>query len=244
LKRRRDRARGGSGECGAAKRSQPVWLFDLDNTLHDASHQVFGRITTAFVDYIERELSLPRDDAERLRMHYWRRYGATLLGLERHHGVVASHFLNETHALPGVELRLSREDRAALARLPGRKVVLTNAPALYAQRVLDQLKLTPYFEAVVSIEQMRMFGELRPKPDARSLRFIAHKLKVRPSQCVLVEDSLENQRSARRVGMRAVWMQRYLRGERHGPEQGVRSHCRPAYVHAKIKSLQALRKLR
>ena len=219
-----------------------VWLFDLDNTLHDASHQVFGRISTAFVDYIERELALPRDEAEALRTRYWRRYGATLLGLERHHGVVASHFLNDTHALPGVELRLSRPDRAALSRLPGRKIVLTNAPAIYAQRVLDALGLSRYFEAVVSIEHMRMFGELRPKPDARSLRFVCARLGVKPSQCVLVEDSLENQKSARRVGMGTVWMQRFLRGERHGPGQHVALRRQPGYVDRKIKALAALRR--
>jgi putative hydrolase of the HAD superfamily len=78
-----------------------------------------------------------------LREHYWHRYGATLLGLVRHHGVKAAHFLEETHRLPGLEsaLRTSAHDRAALRRLPGRKFVLTNAPRSYALRVLSTLRL-------------------------------------------------------------------------------------------------------
>src|SRR5690606_21560653 len=99
------------------------------------------------------------DEADRLRLHYWRRYGATLLGLERHHGVRAAHYLEHTHRLPGLErlLRGNAHDRAALARLPGRKIVLTNAPAAYARRVLGALGLTRHFEALVGIERMRMF---------------------------------------------------------------------------------------
>ena len=59
---------------------EPIWLFDLDNTLHDASQAVFWRLNTSMTDYIERHLGLPRDEADRLRIHYWRRYGATLTG--------------------------------------------------------------------------------------------------------------------------------------------------------------------
>ena len=58
----------------------PVWLFDLDDTLHDASHAAFGPIAEAMTVYIERELALGRREAEALRRHYWDRYGATLLG--------------------------------------------------------------------------------------------------------------------------------------------------------------------
>ena len=222
-----------------------VWLFDLDNTLHDASHAVFGMLDASMNDYIARELGLPADAADRLRHHYWRRYGATLLGLERHHGIRAAHFLEHTHAWPDLEqrLRLDPRDRAALRALPGRKFVLTNAPARYAKRVLTALGLAELFEGVLSIERMRLFGQLRPKPDARMFRVVLARLKLRPSQCTLVEDTLAHQRSAHAVGLRAVWMQRYLWRNAHGPEVGARLRRRPAYVYARISSLQRLRRL-
>ena len=95
--------------------SRRVWLFDLDNTLHDASHAAFGEIHVAMTDYMVRHLELPHDEAWALRQHYWKHYGATLLGLVRHHGVKTAHFLAETHRLPGLEqrLRTSAHDRAA-----------------------------------------------------------------------------------------------------------------------------------
>jgi putative hydrolase of the HAD superfamily len=74
-----------------------VWFFDLDNTLHDATHAIFRTIDTRMTDYVERHLVVDRAEANRLREFYWRRYGATLLGLVRHHAVDPHHFLRETH---------------------------------------------------------------------------------------------------------------------------------------------------
>jgi FMN phosphatase YigB (HAD superfamily) len=73
------------------------------------------------------------------------------------------------------------------------------------------LGLLPLFDGVFSIEDMAMFGHLRPKPDARMLRHLAARLGVPPSRCVLVEDTLEHQKAARRVGMKTVWMRRWIR---------------------------------
>jgi putative hydrolase of the HAD superfamily len=223
----------------------PVWLFDLDDTLHDASHAAFGPISQAMTDYIVRHLALSECQASELRQHYWQKYGATLLGLVRHHRVRVDHFLEETHRLPHLEqrLRTSAHDRAVLRRLPGRKILFTNAPRAYALRVLKTLKLNRFFERIISIENMRMFGHLRPKPDARMLRHMAAKLQVRISRCVLVEDSLENQRSACKVGMRTVWMQRYTPTEKSNTKAGVHLCSAPPYVHVRIRTLKLLRLL-
>ena len=128
----------------AARRAAPVWLFDLDNTLHDASHAIFGAIDRRMTDYVERELGVERGEANRLRTLYWRRYGATLLGLVRHHGVDPHHFLRETHDFDVAELMRAERGLARLfARLPGRKLLLTNAPLAYAGSVLRELSPAP-----------------------------------------------------------------------------------------------------
>ena len=232
---------------GRGRLAQPrtVWLFDLDDTLHDASRACFPAINASMTEFIVRELGVEEAEAQRLRRHYWQRYGATLLGLARHHGIRAAHFLEDTHRLPGIEASLSSpaHDRAFLQRLPGRRFVLTNAPAGYAKRVLTAIGLAEHFDGILSIENMRMFGHWRPKPDARMLRFVAARLKVPASRCVLVEDTLEHQKAARRIGMRTVWMQRYLRDARCGPEVSVHLRRKPPYVCARIRSLQKLREL-
>jgi putative hydrolase of the HAD superfamily len=214
-----------------------VWLFDLDDTLHDASSASMPHLHVSFGEYIQAHLGLTKEQSDALRRRYWQRYGATLLGLVRHHGVKAAHFLDQTHRLPGLEQRVRghRPDLAAIARLPGRRYVLTNAPAAYAQRVLGVLGIGALFDGVIAIEAMHMFGRLRPKPDARMLRRLVARLRVPAARCVLVEDTLVHQRAARRVGMKTVWMQRWLPAPRR---RGASR--RPAYVDLKTRHLQQL----
>jgi putative hydrolase of the HAD superfamily len=216
-----------------------VWLLDLDNTLHDASLAAYGGINEGMTAYIQRELGLGREQADALRQTYWRRYGATLLGLMRHHGVKPAHFLHHTHMLPGLERRVRghAHDLAALAALTGRRYVLTNAPAAYTARVIGALGIARLFDGIFAIEDMRMFGHLRPKPDARMLRALAARLRVAPERCVLVEDTLMHQKAARRVGMGTVWMQRWL--PTTGP--AARLTRLPAYVDRRIRRLAELR---
>ena len=88
-----------------------------------------------------------------------------------------------------------------------------------------------------------MFGQLRPKPDARMLRRLAARLRVHPSRCILVEDTLEHQKAARRVGMATVWMQRWLGGPTPvNPADSPRLARRPAYVDCRVSSLRDLRR--
>ena len=209
-----------------------VWLFDLDNTLHDAGHASFPGLHERMTRYMVEHLGVATDEAHALRQRYWKHYGATLLGLVRHHGVRAAHFLQQTHLLPGLEDRVRghARDLHALARLPGRKLLLTNAPADYTARVLGVLGIASVFDAIVTIEDMWMFGHLRPKPDARMLRRLVARLRVPASRCVLVEDTLEHQKAARRVGMRTVWMQRWL------PRRERTTH-KPGYVDKRVRRL-------
>jgi putative hydrolase of the HAD superfamily len=226
-----------------------VWLFDLDDTLHDASTASLPHLHVSFGEYIQTELGLTREESDALRRRYWVRYGATLLGLVKHHGVKAAHFLHHTHRLPGLEQRVRGHgaDLAALARLPGRKFILTNAPGDYARRVLRALGIEEWFDGVLSIEDMQVFGRLRPKPDARMLRRVAVQLGVPPTHCVLVEDTLVHQKAARGLGMGTVWMQRWTRAAHRGRPQGPgrpapRLSCCPAYVDRRVTHLRELRR--
>jgi putative hydrolase of the HAD superfamily len=225
--------------------ARTVWLFDLDDTLHDAAHAAMPHINASMTEFIVRELGVHEAEAHRLRRGYWVRYGATLLGLMRHHGIKAAHFLHDTHRLPGLEARVRghRHDLAVLARLPGRKFILTNAPLAYAERVIAALGIGALFDGIIAIEGMHMFGDLRPKPDARMLRRTAARLGVHPAQCVLVEDTLAHQKAARRVGMATVWMQRWQRGHGGCGPAATRAHRRPAYVDLRVARLRALHRV-
>ncbi len=234
-----------------------VWLFDMDDTLHDASWRVFPRMNAEMSAYIERHLGVDAARADGLRQHFWRRYGATLLGLMHEHGVRADHFLAETHRFADLArlLRADASQRAALRRLPGRKYVLTNAPRAYALRVLGALGMLREFDGVIAIEDMCQFGRLRPKPDARMLRHVLRRLGLRPAQCVLVEDTIGHLRTARALGVRGVWFTRYAHRavRRQSPAAAAAAaavrlrprsrHGRPGYVSARTASLWQLPRL-
>ena len=221
-----------------------VWLFDLDDTLHAASSASLPGLHVSFGEYIQQHLQLTAEQSDALRRKYWQRYGATLLGLVKHHAVDAAHFLHHTHLLPGLEaaVRGHAQDFAALRALPGRKFILTNAQRANAERVLGALGIGGCFEALISIEDMHVFGELRPKPDARMLRTLLARLRVPATRCVLVEDTLQHQKAARRVGMKTVWMQRWTRA---AARPGARFSMQPPYVDVRVRQLRLLhRRLR
>jgi putative hydrolase of the HAD superfamily len=191
----------------------PVWIFDLDNTLHDADPHVFPHLNGSMTAYIERHLGLDPAGASALRAAYWRRYGATLLGLMRHHGVDPHHFLWETHQFPELQRAILRSPllRSVLERLPGRKLVFSNAPVHYSKAVLGLLRIADLFDDVFTIEHTRF----RPKPDPAGFRRLLRKHALHPRRCVMVEDNLANLKAAKRLGMKTVWVDPSPRAPAH-----------------------------
>ncbi|WP_374479750.1 pyrimidine 5'-nucleotidase [Zoogloea sp.] len=187
----------------------PVWLFDLDNTLHNASSHIFPHINRSMTAYLMRQLDLNEAAANQLRVDYWRRYGATLTGLMRHHGTDPRHFLHETHQFPDLPRMVVFDNalRHLLRRLPGKKIVFSNGPQRYAEAVLDIMGIRHLLADVYAVEQMRY----HPKPKQRGFLHLIRDHRLNPARCILVEDSAENLRTAKHLGMRTVWISRSLR---------------------------------
>ena len=204
----------------------PVWLFDLDNTLHNASPHIFPHINRSMTRYLEQHLGLTLDEANALRMQYWHRYGATMLGLMRHHGTDPDHFLVETHRFDRLHemMVFERALRSMLRALPGRRMVFSNAPRHYAEAVLEIMGVRRLFEDVVGIEDL----DYHPKPGIRAYRSLLQRRRLNAAQCIMLEDSAVNLRTAKRLGMRTVLV-----------GGGLRT---PAYVDLRIPNILALRR--
>ena len=181
-----------------------VWLFDLDNTLHNATPHIFPHINRSMREYIERHLGLDAAQATRLRQDYWERYGATLQGLMRHHGTDPRHFLWETHQFPDLKRMLDFEKPILhmLRRLPGKKIIFSNAPRHYTDAVLKLTGLERYFSSIYSVENVRF----QPKPMLAGFRALLRAEHLDPKRCIMVEDSLPNLVSAKKLGMKTVWV--------------------------------------
>lgn len=202
-----------------------VWLFDLDNTLHNANPHIFPQINRAMTDYLMQHLALDEANADALRMSYWRRYGATLQGMLKHHGTDPSDFLRTTHHFTDLGRMLVYEHALPplLRSLPGRKVLFSNAPRSYASAVLGHMGVLPHFDAVFGIEALK----LQPKPQRQAYHRVLQTLRLPAHRCIMVEDSLDNLRVARTLGMKSVWISAHYR--------------KPAWVDVRLGSILELR---
>jgi putative hydrolase of the HAD superfamily len=101
--------------------------------------------------------------------------------------------------------------RSTLRRLPGRKFVFSNAPVHYSRAVLKALAISDLFETVFSIERTRF----RPKPDVHGFLRLVRANRLRAGRCIMVEDTLANLRTAKKLGMKTVWVSREKRAPRY-----------------------------
>jgi putative hydrolase of the HAD superfamily len=222
-----------------------TWLFDLDNTLHNASHAIFPAIHANMNAYLAQVLgdgTTPADPAHvnAVRDRYWRRYGATLLGMIRHHDVRPDEFLREAHRFDDLRnmIRAERGLVRLLKRLPGRKILLTNAPRRYSHDVVRHLGLHRHFTHHVPIEAMWVHGQLRPKPSKILLKKLLKQYRLSASRTILVEDTVANLKTAKALGMRTAWVTGYLAASSLPSTRNATKL--PAYVDVKVKSVRQL----
>ncbi len=246
------------------KSDAPItWLIDLDNTLHNASHAIFPDMHVKMNAYMAQVLGdgiNPADEVtvDAARSYYWKKYGATLVGLMKHHQVDPADFLHYAHQFENLPDMLRYEIGLAylLKRLSGRKILFTNAPRHYAQQVLRHLGLQRHFDQHIAIESMRVHGHLRPKPSRWLLKKMMAKWKLSASRCVLIEDTRGNLRTAKQMGMKTVWVTQYLNlSSQISPQAEVQKSAqnaalnfaqvnkrfaRASYIDIKIRSIKQL----
>lgn len=206
---------------------KPVWLFDLDNTLHDAGAHIFPHINRAMTAYLAHTLSLSLEEASALRTHYWTRYGATLRGMVRNHGTRPADFLHATHQFDDLRSMVvfERSTLACLRKLPGKKYIFSNAPRSYVDEVLRITGLARIMDGSFAVEDLGY----HPKPQIRAYRAVLRRIKAPARQCIMVEDTAGNLRPAKRLGMKTLWIT-------------PKFQTRPAWVDQQLRTARALRK--
>ena len=179
-----------------------TWVFDLDNTLYPARHNLFDLVDARIGAYIARLLGTDAVAARRLQKRYFRDYGTTLRGLMLRHGVIPEDFLAFVHAIPIERLPADPALDHALSRLGGRKVVFTNASAAHAERVLARLGIARHFDGIFDI----VAAEYVPKPEPAAYRRLLARHRIVPERAVMVEDIARNLAPAADLGMTTVWV--------------------------------------
>ena len=189
------------------------WIFDLDNTLYSPSAKLFDLIDARMGAFIMRLLDCDAIEARRVQKQYFHDHGTTMAGLMRHHGVDPETFLVDVHDIALDRIAPDARLRAGLERLPGRKLVFTNADADYAARVLDARGIADLFDGICDIRATAY----TPKPDPAAYAMMASHLDIAPARSLFVEDMARNLTPAKALGMTTVWLD-------NGSESGHRDH--------------------
>ncbi|TPE62487.1 pyrimidine 5'-nucleotidase [Sandaracinobacter neustonicus] len=201
------------------------WLFDMDNSLYQASANLFAQIDRKMEAYVGELLGLGREEARLLQKRYFHEHGTTLKGLMLSHGVDPYHFLAAVHDIDTSVLDVNPRLHASLMRLPGRRIVFTNGDRPYAERVLTALGILDCFEDIHDIHAM----DYHPKPDPRAYSGLCAAHGVDPARAFFVDDMAHNLKPAHALGMVTGWVN-------NGSERGDHGHS-PDFIDHEIADL-------
>lgn len=177
-----------------------TWLFDLDNTLYPAESGFMGQVVDRMTDFVEKVTGLPRDAALRLQKGYLAEHGLTLKGMMLNHGVDPADFHAIFHDLSLEALARDADLLGALERLPGRRLIFTNADDVHARRVLSHLGLAHLFDDVFHIGS----GDYEPKPSPEAFARMRAAHAIAPAATAFFEDAERNLAPAAALGMTTV----------------------------------------
>jgi len=165
-----------------------TWVFDLDNTLYPHHINLWQQVDVRIRDFVADYLKVPKDEAFKIQKDYYRRYGTTMRGMMTEHGIHADDFLAYVHEIDHSPLEPNPAMGAAIEKLPGRKLILTNGSRAHAGKVLERLGIGRHFEDVFDI----VSAELEPKPASRTYQRFLKLHGVDPAKAAMFEDLARN----------------------------------------------------
>jgi putative hydrolase of the HAD superfamily len=174
-----------------------TWVFDLDNTLYPHHVNLWQQVDVRIRDFVSDFLKVPPDEAFKIQKDYYKRYGTTMRGLMTEHNVRADEFLAYVHEIDHSPLEPNPVIGAAIAQLPGRKLILTNGSVDHAGNVLARLGISEQFEAIFDI----VAADLEPKPAPQTYDKFLKLHNVDPAKAAMFEDLARNLLVPHEIGM-------------------------------------------
>src|SRR5690242_16821095 len=177
-----------------------TWVFDLDNTLYPHHLNLWQQVDERIREFVAKFLDVSREEAFRVQKDYYRRYGTSMRGLMTEHGLKPDDFLDFVHEIDHSPLEPNPALGAAIEKLSGRKLILTNGTRKHAGAVMARLAIDHHFEDVFDI----IAAELEPKPSPQTYdRFLAAH-GVDPTRAAMFEDLARNLAVPHALGMTTV----------------------------------------
>ncbi|HZY42171.1 MAG TPA: pyrimidine 5'-nucleotidase, partial [Anaerolineae bacterium] len=177
-------------------------IFDLDETLYPRHAGLMQDIGMRILRYLIERLGYSPEQAQEVKVDYFKRYGTTLRGfIVERPDVDPEDYLHFVH---DIDLTAYLGPNPALAEmlcaLPQRKVIFTNANVEHARNVLTILDCADQFERIIDVRAVNFVS----KPDPRAYARILEIIDARGDECVLIEDNARNLKPAKALGMTTI----------------------------------------
>ena len=183
-------------------RETETWVFDLDNTLYPASCGLMAEVSSRMTQFVAEQLNLEPEPALVEQKRMFREHGTTLRGLMDDHDVDPTHFMDFVHNVDYALVKPFPRLNNALRKLPGRKIIFTNASTAHAEAVLRNLGIVDLFESIFDIAA----ADYIPKPNSQAYEMIKTRHNINPEHAIMLEDIGPNLLPAARMGMTTVWV--------------------------------------
>jgi putative hydrolase of the HAD superfamily len=182
--------------------------------------------------FIANFLGVPFAQARHLQKSYYRQFGTTLTGLMQVHKLDPQPFLDYVHDIDLSSLPESPELAAALAALPGRRLIYTNGSRRHAERVAEKLGVLHLIEDICDIAAC----EFVPKPELQAIKRMVERHDVAPRQAAMFEDMPHNLKAPHALGMTTVLVHSEYRD--HPAQQQIRTWTKlPEHIHHATEDL-------
>ena len=179
-----------------------LWIFDLDNTLYPRPEKMWQLVHDRMQGYIIDLLGIDRPSAEALQTEYFQKYGLTMRGLMIHHGVEPDAFNDYVHDIDISEIQPNPALGEAIASLPGRRIIHSNANMAHVENVLGRLGIREAFHAAYDIRT----SQYEPKPAESAYQRVLEATGGEPTRAAMFEDIAHNLKVPHALGMRCVYV--------------------------------------
>lgn len=188
---------------------KPLIILDMDGTLYkfdNGNSKTFGsstfyqRVKENAYSFLSRRLSLSKPEAIRIFEEIRKEFkGEISLGLEKKFGITRYEYFGKSWDLNPGEF-LQKKDLSSLVQsLEGEVAVLTAAPRVWAERVLEYLNIIKYISALFTGEP-----DLR-KPNPQAFKQVCDTFGIPPTNAISVGDQIESDiLPAKVIGMKTI----------------------------------------
>jgi putative hydrolase of the HAD superfamily len=178
-------------------------ILDLDETLYSKRCGLVECIDGQIEDFIRQKLQLSVEETKMMRRDYYHKYGTTLSGMIVNYGISPVEYIQQVFQI-NLEDYIKPDPKLAsiLTEINLKKVVFSNSPLEYVEKVLKILGIYNQFHKIYDIQ----FNNFMGKPNLDSFCKVLEDLNTSGSNCIMVDDSLVNVLMAKKLGMATIWL--------------------------------------